>query len=38
MRIKYYVNANSFLHGKNSFAEIFKNLATYRSENNFIRS
>jgi len=26
------------MHGKNDFAEISKNLARYRSENNFVRS
>jgi len=26
----------SHLHGKNGFTEISKNLATYRSENNFV--
>jgi len=30
-----YANTISFLHGKNSFAEVFKNLARYKSENNF---
>jgi len=25
------------MHGKNDFAEISKNLARYRSENNFVR-
>jgi len=25
------------LHGENSFAEVSKNLAGYRSENNFVR-
>jgi len=24
------------IHGKNDFAEVFKNLARYRSENNFV--
>jgi len=29
---------NIFLHKKNDFAEVFKNLAGYRSENNFVES
>jgi len=29
---------NLTLLGKNSFAEIFKNLTKYRSENNFVRT
>jgi len=27
---------NFFAHGKNDFAEVSKNLARYRSENNFV--
>jgi len=30
-----YANTVSFLHGKNSFAKMSKNLARYKSENNF---
>jgi len=29
-------NIEWYLHGKNSFAEESKNLARYRSENNFV--
>jgi len=28
---------NRFLHRKNDFSEIFKNLARYKFENNFVR-
>jgi len=27
---------NMIIHGKNGFAEVSKNLATYRFENNFV--
>jgi len=30
-----YVSAITFLHGENGFAEISKNLARYKFENNF---
>jgi len=29
-------DAHSYIHGKNDFAEVSKNLARYRSENNFV--
>jgi len=34
LKISKYVHI--LIHGKNNFAEIFKNLARYRSENNFL--
>jgi len=29
-------SSSKIIHGKNNFAEVFKNLTSYRSENNFI--
>jgi len=34
----YWTQLNTKIHGKNDFAEISKNSAIYRSENNFVAS